>query len=145
MLPPVPIHASARGLRDIESPETPALVHPLADDVRAILLGDHVQAVSESAEILPGLRLVEVGIHHPASMALVIDTADGPVALADPVFVAENLIHGWALGAAEHVAAWHSMVRALGSVAGAMIPIHEPDPRPVARSDWHPALRQGCA
>jgi hypothetical protein len=144
MLPQVPIHASARGLRDVESPENPALVHPLADDVRAILLGEHVQAASDSVEILPGLRLVEVGIHHPASMALVIDTADGPMALADPVFVAENLTRGWALGAAEHVAAWHGLVRALGSVAGAIIPIHEPDPRPVARSAWHPALSKAC-
>ena len=136
----IPVVASARGLADLATPEEPALVHPVPPTVIPRLAD--AQAIAGEAEILPGLCFVEVGIHHPASVAVIVDTETGPVAIADPVFTARNLTEGVALGAAEAAGDWHRLVRRLGGLAGAIVPIHDPDPTPVPRSSWHPILRQ---
>jgi glyoxylase-like metal-dependent hydrolase (beta-lactamase superfamily II) len=135
----IPLHVSARGCADLERPEEKALAHGLPAPVRTRLMD--AQRVQGEQQILPGLALVEVGVHHPASAAIRVDTADGVIAIADPVFVRRNLLEGTALGAAEHAAAWHAMVRALGTRCDALLPIHDPDPTPVYRDRWHPVLR----
>ena len=135
----VPLHVSARGCADLEQPEEPALSHAFTRPVRERLLG--AQRVSGERQILPGLTLLEVGVHHPASAAVVIDTAQGRIAIADPVFLARNLLDGTALGAAEQAASWHAMVRKLGARCDALLPIHDLDPTPVCRDRWHPALK----
>lgn len=136
-LSPIPLFASARGVANLTEPEEPALVHSVSD---ANVLA-RAEVVTGEAEILPGLLFIETGIHHPASAAIVADTTEGAIAIADPVFVARNLTDGLALGAAECAAGWHSMVRLLGRRADAMVPIHDPAPVPVRRADWHPLLR----
>ena len=135
----LPLHVSARGCADLEQPEEAALAHPLAQPLRERLLW--AQRVQGERQVLPGLTLVEVGVHHPASAAILVETADGVVGIADPVFVARNLVDGTALGAAEHAASWHGMVRKLGLRCDALLPIHDPDPTPVYRDRWHPGLR----
>lgn len=130
-----PVLCSERGLRDLRDPEEPALAHPIPA-VHGGRLRE-ARTVAGSAEIAPGLTFVEVGVHHPASAALCVGTSEGTVALADPVFVRENLTDGVALGAAEHAAGWFDMVRRLGETCDAILPIHDIDPRPLAKDDWH--------
>jgi hypothetical protein len=137
-LPDVRVLASARGLRDLASPEEPALSHAVPTDAAARLAV--AEPIEGEREIWPGLRFIEVGVHHPASAALLIDTADGCIAIADPIFIASNLIDGIALGAAEAAAGWHRMVRLLGTRASAIMPIHDPDSTPVPRARWHRSL-----
>jgi glyoxylase-like metal-dependent hydrolase (beta-lactamase superfamily II) len=132
------LFVSARGCTDLELPEEPALAHPLDPAVRNRLL--RAQRVVREREVMPGLTLLEVGVHHPASVAVVVETADGVVGIADPVFLARNLLDGIALGAAEHAASWHGMTRVLGERCDALIPIHDPDPTPIARARWHASL-----
>lgn len=134
----VPLYVSSRGCADLERPEEPAMSHPPAPPIAQRLRA--ARRVEHEMQILPGLTLLEVGVHHPASAALLVETNEGVVGLADPVFTARNLSSGTALGAAEHSAGWHSMVRALGRRCEALIPIHDPDPTPVPRSRWHPGL-----
>lgn len=138
-LPPIPLFASARGVANLTGPEEPALVHSVPAAPANVLA--RAEVVTGEVEILPGLLFIETGIHHPASAAVVADTTEGAIAIADPVFVARNLTHGLALGAAEYAAGWHSMVRLLGQRADAVVPIHDPAPVPVQRADWHPLLR----
>jgi len=134
-----PICASERGLRDMRCPEEPALIHPIPAEHQARLA--NAREVAGEAEPIRGIRLVEVGIHHPASLAIIVDTEAGPVALPDPVFVKRNLTDGIALGASEFAAGWHGMVRRLGQSAHWIIPIHDRDPSPVAVADWHASLQ----
>jgi hypothetical protein len=129
---------SARGCADLLQPEEPALVHAPAPMARDRLLAG--QRVHGSQEILPGLHFHEVGVHHPASAAVLVDTAQGRIGISDPVFTARNLLEGLALGAAEQASHWHAHVRMLGTLCDAVLPIHDPDPRPVARARWHASL-----
>ncbi len=139
LLPRTPIVGSARGLADMANLEEPALLHPVPPAAAAAL--KNARPISGETEIRPGLTFVEVGIHHPASAALLVQTSDGAIAIPDPVFVARNLLDGIALGAAEFAGGWHRMVRMLGARAHAILPIHDPDPRPVPRTAWHATLR----
>jgi len=136
--PQVPLHVSARGCADLEQREEPALAHAVTPEIRERLL--RAQRVAGERQILPGLWLREVGVHHPASAAVLVETSDGIIGIADPVFVARNLIEGTALGAAEHAAHWHRTVRGLGQRCAALIPIHDPEPLPVGREHWHRSL-----
>jgi len=129
---------SARGCADLDLPEEPALAHAPTPAVCERLRS--AQRVIGNKEILPGLSFVEVGIHHPASAALFIETDEGVVAIADPVFTARNLLQGTALGAAERAAGWHGMVRMLGQRCDAIIPIHDMSAAPVPRAHWHASL-----
>lgn len=135
----LPLLVSARGCADLQQPEEPALAHPPAPALHGRLRA--AQRVAGERKILPGLTMLEVGVHHPASAAVLVETAAGVVGIADPVFLARNLIDGTALGAAEHAARWHTSVRGLGLRCDALLPIHDPDPRPVDRARWHPSLR----
>ena len=83
------------------------------------------------AELAPGVVFHEVGVHHPASAAIEVATADGWLVIADPVFTARNLTDWVALGAAEHAAEWYEMVRRLNRNDVRFLPIHDPTPRPV--------------
>ncbi len=137
--PGVPAVASARGLADLERPEEPALYHALPRPVSERLRA--ARRVDGEAKLYPGLDFIETGVHHPASAALVIETAHGRVAIADPIFVARNLTEGLALGASEHAAGWHRMARLLGERADAIIPIHDVEPTPIGRGSWHPWIQ----
>jgi hypothetical protein len=139
LLPALPLVASARGLADLAEQEEPALRHPVPaaalDRLRS------ARAITGEAEVLPGLTFIEVGVHHPASAALLVESEGGTVAITDPVFTTRNLVEGLALGAAEFAGGWHRMVRMLGARAHAIVPIHDPDPAPVPRERWHTLLR----
>lgn len=137
--PRVPLYVSARGCADLEWPEEVALVHPLPDALRARLLG--AKRIAGEQDLFPGMAMIETGVHHPASSALVAATRHGRIGIADPVFVAENLIEGHPLGAAEHAAGWHRMARLLADRCDAIIPIHDPNPQPLPKSIWHPSIR----
>ena len=129
---------SARGAADLDRPEEAALTHPLSPDVRAALA--RARPIAAEGEILPGVTFIETGVHHPASAAVVIQTDNGRIVIADPVFTGRNLTEGLALGAAEHAACWHAMVRMLGGRADAILPIHDVRPEPIRREAWHPSL-----
>lgn len=130
---------SKRGIEDLKCPEEEAISHPLPTEIVDRLLGG--RAIEGCAEVAPGVTFVETGVHHPASAAVIIDTKDGRIAIADPVFTADNLVGGIALGAAEHSAGWHRMVRMLGNGADAILPIHDINPRPVPRDKWHAGIQ----
>ncbi len=135
LFPEATTYISTRGWRDLVRPEEPALVHRVDSALRRRI--ETAQRIETQAQILPGITAIEVGIHHPASMAVIVETAEGRMAIADPVFTARNLREGIALGVSEHAAGWHGMVRELGRQCDAMLPIHDPDPAPVARAAWH--------
>src|SRR5690606_18029527 len=97
--------------------------------------------VAEERVLAPGVTFVETGVHHPASAAVIVDTAAGRVAIVDPIFTARNLVHGIALGAAEHAAGWYEMVRMIAGRADAILPIHDPSPVPVPPEAWHHSLQ----
>jgi glyoxylase-like metal-dependent hydrolase (beta-lactamase superfamily II) len=137
--PATPIVASSRGLADLAQSEEPAMLHPVPPVAAGLLAG--ARGIAGEEEIMPGLTFIEVGIHHPASAAVLAQTAEGTVAMADPVFTARNLVAGLALGAAEFAAGWHGMVRTLGHRADAILPAHDPAPVPVPRERWHATLR----
>lgn len=134
----LPLVVAARGCADLLQPEEPALVHAPSPLARERLLAG--QRVSGTRELLPGLHFQEVGVHHPASSAVLVDTVQGRIGISDPVFMARNLLEGVALGAAEQASLWHAHVRMLGERCDALLPIHDPDPRPVARARWHASL-----
>lgn len=138
-LTPVPLAVSARGMADLRQPEVPALVHPLSEALRERLLQG--REVAGETVLAPGVTFVETGVHHPASAAVIVDTAEGRIAIADPVFTARNIVEGIALGAAEHAAGWHKMVRMLGERADAILPIHDPSPVPLRSDAWHRSLQ----
>ena len=134
----VPLVVSARGCADLLEPEEVAHAHALTPVVRERLLA--ARQVRGELEVLPGLHFLEVGIHHPASAGVIVATAEGRVAISDPVFTARNLIEGLALGAAEQAAHWHAHVRLLGARCDAILPIHDPVPQPVPSGHWHSSL-----
>ena len=138
LFPSHEVIVSKRGWSNLATPEEIALNHPLPENVEAIL--HNAKTVSCSIEVRPGIRFVEAGVHHPASAAVLVHTSTGWVGIADPIFVRRNLTDGIALGAAEHAAGWHSMVREVGKSIEAIIPIHDPDPTPLPRDAWHPLL-----
>lgn|GEM_PF-1873973 len=127
--------ASARGLADLDRPEEPMLVHALPPAIAAVLR-DRSEPVVGAVDLLPGLAVLEVGVHHPASMAVRVDTVDGPLVIADPVFTRGNVIEGLALGAAEHASGWYEMVRRLAADGARFLPIHDPSPEPVSPGTW---------
>jgi glyoxylase-like metal-dependent hydrolase (beta-lactamase superfamily II) len=135
-----PVHFSARGLADVLQPEVPALARKLSDTAMRVLTGPEARPVSGRAEILPGLQLVEVGAHSPAALGLVIDTADGRIAIADPIFHAENLTRGLSIGFCDSIPDWYRMFGHIGDV-DAIMPIHDPAGRLVPRAEWHADLR----
>jgi glyoxylase-like metal-dependent hydrolase (beta-lactamase superfamily II) len=138
-LPAASVVASSRGLADMLHLEEPALLHPVPAGAVTVLAG--ARAIGGEAEIFPGLTFIEVGVHHPASAAVLVETEQGRIAIADPVFVARNLTEGLALGAAEFAGGWHRMARMLGARSDAILPIHDPDPAPVPPDRWHESLR----
>ena len=138
--PDTPVYVSARGLAALHRPEEPRFVHPLPGNISARL----EQAIPVNGQdcLLPGLRFHEVGIHHPASAAVEIDTAAGRVVIADPVFTAANLERQIALGASEDASGWFAMVRTFAERNAAFLPVHEPSPAPVSvvcepDGGWH--------
>lgn len=139
--PSIDLHVSARGLAHMNDPEEPALVHPLAEQVMSRI--NEAVPVSHEEEIQPGLVLIETGVHHPGSLSVVVSTEEGRIAVSDFVFVARNLTEGLTLGCAENVAGWHGMVRRIGAMAEAIMPIHDPSPEPIRRDRWHPNLQTG--
>ena len=134
----VPLVVSARGVADLAEPEEPALHHALAEPLAERLRG--ARAVVGAGEVRPGVAFVEVGVHHPHSAAVLVHTAEGCVAIVDPVFCRRNLEEGMALGVAEDVPGWYALVRRLAGSCDALIPIHDPDPTPVPVSRWHSSL-----
>jgi hypothetical protein len=138
--PAAPVHFSARGLADVLAPEVPALARQLPAPVQQRLCGADGRPVAGRMTILPGLELIEVGAHAPAALAVTIDTAAGRVAIADPIFLAENLTRGLALGFCDSIPDWFRIFDKLGDV-DAILPIHDPAGVAVPRADWHPRLK----
>lgn len=138
-LPHVTVHASARGLADLAATEEPGFSHPLPPPVRDRL--GTATPVAGEASPYPGLVIVETGSHHPASATVIVDTADGRIAIADPIFCRRNLVEGIALGAAEDARAWYAEARLLAQRVDAVIPIHDLQPAPVPLDAWHAVLK----
>ncbi len=139
----VPLVVSARGQRDLAAPEEPALFHPLAEPLAARVRG--ARGIEGEEELRPGIVFVEAGVHHPHSAVVLVDCAEGRIAIADPVFCRRNLDEGLALGVAEDVPGWFALVRRLSGRCDALIAIHDPDPTPVPVADWHPTLTTRAA
>ena len=135
---------SARGLANLDRPEVALFSHPIGSDAETALRRAS-DPVTGKAEPFRGLTIHEVGIHHPASMAVIVETDGGRIAIADPVFHAENLIRGLPLGVAEYPAHWVAMVAELCNRVDAILPIHDPAARPVAVAAIDGRLRSRVA
>lgn len=139
--PDARVHYSARGWDDLQRPEVPLFRRSLPPAIRTRLAGSGGQAVRDRARIHPGLEIVELGGHSPSAMGVVVDTAAGRIAIADPVFHAETLTRGLPLGWVESLREWYGVFARLGPSVDAILPIHDPSATPVPRHAWHPDLR----
>jgi glyoxylase-like metal-dependent hydrolase (beta-lactamase superfamily II) len=135
------IFVSARGLADLREGEVDVFRHPLAADIEEAIAAAS-DAVTGKAEPFAGLTLYETGIHHPASMAIIIETVNGSVAIVDPIFHSENLRRGIPLGVAEYPAHWVRMVSELTGRVDAILPIHDPVAEPVRVEEIDVRLRR---
>lgn len=137
--PGVPVHVSARGLADLREPECFGLVRRTSTEALTRLQGNDIRPVVQTTHPHPGLRIVQLGAHSPSAMGVVVDTAEGRIAIADPVFHAENLTRGVPLGWCKSLPDWFGVFDLLEDV-DAILPIHDPAARPLRRAEWHPTL-----
>jgi glyoxylase-like metal-dependent hydrolase (beta-lactamase superfamily II) len=138
--PGCPVHFSARGLADVLQPEVRALARKIPETALCTLKGPNARPINGRVEILPGLHLIEVGAHSPAALGMVIETANGKIGIADPVFHAENLTRGISIGFCDSIPDWYRLFDRMADI-DAMLPIHDPAGRVVPRSEWHANLR----
>ncbi len=78
----------------------------MSDDVLTYLtteVFDRVHLVGEEEEVLPGIRMFWVGVHHRSSMAISIPTNKGRVVISDCFFKYKNIEDNIILGVTESV------------------------------------------
>ena len=107
--PGATVHVSARGLSDAREPECFALPRRVAPEALARLAGPRVNRVTGTSTPHAGLTIVQLGGHSPSAMGVVVDTAQGRIAIADPIFHGENLTRGLPLGWCESLPDWFAV------------------------------------
>ncbi len=87
---------------------------------------DDLTPVDGDLQVASGLRLVTLPGHTPGSQGLIVDTAQGPIALAgDLVMVRENFTEGIPVGLHTDLDAWYSSYRKLRAITDQVIPSHD--------------------
>lgn len=123
---------SRRGwIEDVFAPPYPPHVPReifLPDDAMSHLLftaRDRVRLVHD-AEVVPGVRVWEAGVHHRSSLAVSIDTAKGRVVATDAAFSYRNVEDNVHLGIGESYAEAMRTYERLRREADVLVPLYEP-------------------
>ena len=88
---------------------------------------EKVRLVEDEDEILPGLSAFWVGTHHRSSMAYVIETSAGKVAVTDCCFKYGNLEGFHPLGIMESLPECMAAYQRLRKEADVVIPLYDPE------------------
>jgi len=140
-LPNAQIVMSRRGwIEDVLAPPLPRHVPRdvfVPDDLLVWLLTEaqsRLRLVDGEAEILPGLRAWECGVHHRSSMVVEVETASGTLAVTDAAFAYDNVEKNINLGIGESYAEAMTTYRRIRETSGCLVPLYEP-----AVADRHPS------
>ncbi|MFB3921070.1 MAG: hypothetical protein ACE145_05075 [Terriglobia bacterium] len=88
---------------------------------------EKLQLLEDEEEILPGIRAIWVGAHHRSSMAYLIETSEGVVAVTDCCFKYGNIEHNHPLGIMESLPECLAAYERLRRVADVVIPLYDPE------------------
>ncbi len=102
----------------------------IPDDVLAYLTleaPDKLRLLEDEEEILPGLRASWVGTHHRSSMAFLIETSVGRVAVTDCCFKYGNIERMHPLGVMESLPECMAAYRRICKEADVVIPLYDPE------------------
>ncbi len=127
------IFISRRGwIEEFFAPEFPGFVPRkilMPDDVVTHLttrVFDRVHLVGDEEEVLPGIRMFWVGVHHRSSMAISIPTNKGRVVISDCFFKYPNIEEDIVLGVTESVAECKRSYARIRRDADITIPLYDP-------------------
>lgn len=81
----------------------------------------------EQTEILPGLQSWFCGGHHRSSMAFLVDTAEGRVALTDAIFKYRNYEESIPLGLSENLEEHYRLFAKLKRESDLILPLYDPE------------------
>jgi glyoxylase-like metal-dependent hydrolase (beta-lactamase superfamily II) len=102
----------------------------IPDEALRCLLFDRREALrllEDEDELVPGVRAFWVGAHHRSSMAYIIDTDRGRVAVTDAVFHYGNIESMRPLGINENLDEVFAAYTRLKKEADVVIPLYDPD------------------
>jgi glyoxylase-like metal-dependent hydrolase (beta-lactamase superfamily II) len=88
---------------------------------------EKLRLLADEEEILPGLRVFWAGVHHRSSMAIVIDTAKGPVVITDSFFKYGNIEAGRYLGVMESMMEADATWKRIRKEAAIYASIYDPE------------------
>lgn len=94
--------------------------------LRTLAIEGRLRLVDDAEQIVPGVTFEVTGGHHPGSAAVLVDTADGVVAVLETAFVKRNLETGSPIGIAEDVAAARRAMQRMAARADVVVAIHDP-------------------
>ena len=94
--------------------------------LRTLAVEGRLRLVADSEEVVPGVTFEVTGGHHPGSAAVLVDTAEGTVAVLETAFVNRNLATGSPIGIAEDVAAARRAMARMVARADRVVAIHDP-------------------
>jgi glyoxylase-like metal-dependent hydrolase (beta-lactamase superfamily II) len=102
----------------------------IPDDVLAYLTleaPEKVRLLEDEEEVLPGLQALWVGTHHRSSMAYLIETAAGRVAVTDCCFKYGNIENMHPLGIMESLPECLAAYQRIRREADLIIPLYDPE------------------
>jgi hypothetical protein len=127
------IFISRRGwIEEFFAPEFPGFVPRnvlMSDDVVTYLttkVFDRVHLVGEEEEVLPGIRMFWVGVHHRSSMAISVPTNKGRVVISDCFFKYKNIEDNIILGVTESVEECKRSYARIRREADITVPLYDP-------------------
>lgn len=133
LFPNAEIVISRRGwIEDVYAPPYPPHVPRdiyLPPDVARYLVGparDRLRLIDEGA-VCPGVRVWWAGVHHRSSLAVVIETAGGPVIASDAFFKYGNVERNHYLGIGESYAEAMQTYRRVRDEAAIVLPLYDPE------------------
>ncbi|MGH9433380.1 MAG: hypothetical protein ACRD3T_17755 [Terriglobia bacterium] len=88
---------------------------------------EKIRLLDDGEEVLPGIRALWVGAHHRSSMAFLIDSAQGRVAVTDCCFKYENIEKMHPLGIMESLPECMAAYTRLRQEADRVIPLYDPE------------------
>lgn len=110
-LPPLP--------RDVTIPRS-ELVYLVTDGFDKLVL------LPDEAEPLPGIRVFYAGVHHPASMAIAINTSHGTAIFSDAFFKFANIEQMKPIGYCQDLRQCMRSYRRIAREADLLIPMYDP-------------------
>lgn len=107
-------------VRNITIPD--AELRHLVTDARPRLM-----LLDDEAEPLPGIRTFHVGVHHPGSMALAIETEKGTAIFSDAFFKFANIERMKPIGYCQDLRQCMRSYRRIAQEADLLVPMYDPD------------------